>query len=124
MKKKVAVLSVLLVFFVSTTALASSGYMGQSIAISNSNSGSSSVGTNTTRTARVDVSTISDTAGCRKVNVFIMNTGTGKVTPTQTFQVQNSRFFDVNTGNIKAEFRRNTTTSGTMRIGYNFVYNY
>lgn len=128
MKKKLLILLVLSVMLISTTAFASSGYMGQSITICGTESGSSSKGINTTGTARVDVNTISDTAGCTKVKVSIMNIDTGKMLSTQTFQAQNTRFYDVGLGNnnisIKAVFKRDSTSNGTMKIGYNFVYNY
>lgn len=124
MKKKIAILSFLSAMLISTTVLASSGYMSKSMTISGTSSGSSDIGYNTTGTARVDVNTISDTGGCTKVNVFIMNTGTGSITPCYQFQAQNTKFYSVNPGNIKAVFKRNCTNTGTMRIGYNFVYNF
>lgn len=124
MKKKIAVLSFLSAMLISTTVFASSGYIGKSMTISNALSGSSDIGNNTTGTARVDVDTISDTGGCTKVNVFIMNTGTGSITPSYRFQAQNTKFYSVTPGNIKAVFRRDCTNGGTMKIGYNFVYNF
>lgn len=124
MKKKAVILSLLLVMLMSTTIFASSGYMFQSMTIPNSYSSSTDVGYNSTTTARVDVNTISDTGGCTKVKVFIINTGTGNATPTHILQVQNTKFYSVNQGNIKAIFQRNSTSSGIMNVGYSFVYNY
>lgn len=70
------------------------------------------------------INTIIYTGGCTKVKVFIMNTGNGATTPTYTFQVQNTKFYSVNQGNIQAIFKRNSTSSGIMNVGYSFVYNY
>lgn len=124
MKKRVLALSLLLIMLLSTTAYAYSGYMGESITVKNQISSSSSIGKNTSGTARVDINTLSDTADCRYVKVFIMNTQNGSITTTQNMYAQNTKFFSVNTGKIKAVYKRGSTTSGTTNLGTNFIYNY
>ncbi len=128
MKKKAIILSLLVGLLIPTTAFASSGYMYQNMTLENDTSNSSAIGWNNSTTARVDVNTISDTGGYTKVKVFVLNTATGTPSTSYYMQAQNTKFFSVSQGNIKAVFKRYRGThqqsTGTMNVGYSFVYDY
>jgi len=123
MNKKILGFTMLFVMFMSVTIYAASGYYGKSLSITNATKGYSSTGSNSTGTARVDVNTLSDTYGYKKVYCYIVNSN-GTLTNSHAMSAQNTKFFNVNTGNIKAYFKRYGSGKGTTRIEYNFVYNY
>jgi|GEM_PF-3661880 len=122
-RKKVICMACMFVMFMSVTVYASSGFYGKSLTIKNSNFASSSTGANSTGTARVDVNTLSDTAGYKYVRCFIQYSN-GSISSTYNIYAQNTKFYSVSTGNVKAVFKRAGSTSGTTTMGYNFVYNY
>lgn len=122
MKKKVAILSVLLTMLVSTTVFARSGYMNQNMTINDARTVSSSIGKNISGTARVDVNTISTTGTCKNVKVFIMNIDSGEFTQPQYFQAQNTRMYNISPGNIKAVFQKSCSDGARMNVNYNFIY--